>query len=58
MTIRFSEFKARLLANAAVKAEYDALALESEIAIELVKARLRAGCPGPNSPQKWEPANR
>lgn len=43
MTIPFSEFKARLLANPDVKAEYDALAPEFEIAIELVNARLRAG---------------
>jgi predicted transcriptional regulator len=43
VTIPFDEFKARLLANPEVKAEYDALAPEFEIAAELVKARLRAG---------------
>ena len=31
------------LANPRVKAEYDALALEFEIAAELLRARLRAG---------------
>ena len=43
MTIPFEELKARLLAHPEVKAEYDALAPEFEIAAELVKARLRAG---------------
>jgi phage-related protein/DNA-binding XRE family transcriptional regulator len=43
MTIPFDKLKARLLANPKVKAEYDALAPEFEIAAELVKARLRAG---------------
>ncbi len=43
MTIPFHKLKARLLANPKVKAEYDALAPEFEIAAELVKARLRAG---------------
>jgi ribosome-binding protein aMBF1 (putative translation factor) len=43
MTIRFEEFKARLLANPEVKAEYEALAPEFEISAELIKARLRAG---------------
>jgi predicted transcriptional regulator len=43
VTIPFEEFKARLLADPEVKAEYDALAPEFEIAAELVKARLRAG---------------
>jgi ribosome-binding protein aMBF1 (putative translation factor) len=43
VTIPFDELKARLLANPEVKAEYDALAPEFEIAAELVKARLRAG---------------
>ena len=43
MTIPFEELKARLLTNPEVKAEYDALAPEFEIAAELVKARLRAG---------------
>jgi transcriptional regulator with XRE-family HTH domain len=35
--------EARLLANPKVKAEYDALAPEFEIAAELLRARLRAG---------------
>jgi DNA-binding XRE family transcriptional regulator len=43
MTIQFEKLKARLLANPRVKAEYDALAPEFEIAAELLKARLRAG---------------
>jgi ribosome-binding protein aMBF1 (putative translation factor) len=43
MTITFEELKARLLANPEVRAEYDALAPEFEIAAELVAARLRAG---------------
>jgi ribosome-binding protein aMBF1 (putative translation factor) len=43
MTIAFEEFKARLLRDPAVRAEYDALAPEFEIAAELVRARLRAG---------------
>ena len=43
MTIRFEKFKARLLANPRVKAEYDALAPEFEIAAELIRARRRAG---------------
>jgi ribosome-binding protein aMBF1 (putative translation factor) len=43
MTIPFEKFKARLLANPKVKAEYEALALEFEISAELIKARLRAG---------------
>jgi ribosome-binding protein aMBF1 (putative translation factor) len=43
MTIPFEKLKARLLANPKVKAEYDALAPEFEIAAELLKARLRAG---------------
>lgn len=43
MTIPFDELKARLLANPEVKAEYDALAPEFEISVELLKARLRAG---------------
>jgi ribosome-binding protein aMBF1 (putative translation factor) len=42
-TISFEEIKSRLLANPEVKAEYDTLAPEFEIAAELVKARLRAG---------------
>jgi transcriptional regulator with XRE-family HTH domain len=43
MTIWFEKLKARLLANPRVKAEYDALASEFEIAAELLRARLRAG---------------
>lgn len=43
MTIPFARLKARLLANPRVKAEYDALAPEFEIAAELLRARLRAG---------------
>jgi ribosome-binding protein aMBF1 (putative translation factor) len=43
MTISFEDFKARLLADPEVRAEYDALAPEFEIASELVRARLRAG---------------
>jgi predicted transcriptional regulator len=43
MTIPFGKLKARLLSNPRVKAEYDALAPEFEIAAELLRARLRAG---------------
>ena len=43
MTIPFEKLKARLLANPKVKAEYDALAPEFEIAAELLRARVRAG---------------
>jgi ribosome-binding protein aMBF1 (putative translation factor) len=43
VTIPFEKLKARLLANPKVKAEYDALAPEFEIAAELLRARLRAG---------------
>jgi ribosome-binding protein aMBF1 (putative translation factor) len=43
MTIPFDRLKSRLLANPRVKAEYDALAPEFEIAAELIKARVRAG---------------
>lgn len=43
MTIPFEEIKAELLANPKVKAEYDALAPEFEIAAELIRARVRAG---------------
>jgi hypothetical protein len=39
MTIRLSKFKARLLANPKVRAEYDALASEFEVAVELPKQR-------------------
>jgi hypothetical protein len=41
MTIPFEKLKARLLANRKVKAGYDALAPEFEIAAELVRARQR-----------------
>ena len=43
VTIQFEKLKARLLANPKVRAEYDALAPEFEIAAELLRARLRAG---------------
>ena len=43
MTIPYAELKNRLLADPAVKAEYDALAPQFEIAAELLRARLRAG---------------
>jgi ribosome-binding protein aMBF1 (putative translation factor) len=43
MTIPFEAFKARLLADPEVRAEYEALAPEFEIAAELIRARLRAG---------------
>jgi phage-related protein/DNA-binding XRE family transcriptional regulator len=43
MTIPFDEFKRRLLANPAVKAEYDRLGPGFEIAAELLRARLRSG---------------
>jgi len=43
MTIPFEKLKARRLANPKVKAEYDTLAPEFEIAAELLRARLRAG---------------
>lgn len=43
MTIPFEEFKARLLADPRVKAEYDSLAPEFEIAAELLRARVRSG---------------
>jgi hypothetical protein len=39
MTIQFEKLKARLLANPKVKAKYDALAPEFEIAAELLRAR-------------------
>jgi ribosome-binding protein aMBF1 (putative translation factor) len=42
MTV-LEKLKARLLANPRVKAEYDALGPQFEIAAELRKARLRAG---------------
>lgn len=43
MTIPFEGLKARLLANPKVKAEYDALVPEFEIAADLLRARLCAG---------------
>lgn len=43
MTIPWEEFRKELLANPAVKAEYDRLAPEFEISTELIRARLRAG---------------
>jgi ribosome-binding protein aMBF1 (putative translation factor) len=43
MTIPYEEFKARALANPEVRAEYEALAPEFEIAVELIQARMRAG---------------
>ena len=43
MTIPFEQFKKRLLANPAVRAEYERLGPEFEIAAELLRARLRAG---------------
>jgi len=43
MTIPMEEIERRLLADPKVKAEYDALAPEFEIAVELIRARVRAG---------------
>jgi ribosome-binding protein aMBF1 (putative translation factor) len=43
MTIPFDKIKAELLADPEIKAEYDALAPEFEIAAELLRARLKAG---------------
>lgn len=43
MTIPLRVMKARMLANPEVKAAYDALAPEFEIATQLIRARLRAG---------------
>jgi ribosome-binding protein aMBF1 (putative translation factor) len=43
VTIPFDELKTRLLADRAVRSEYDALAPEFEVSTELVRARLRAG---------------
>jgi ribosome-binding protein aMBF1 (putative translation factor) len=43
MTIPFEEFKAELLANPKVKAEYDAMAPGFDISMELIRARIRAG---------------
>ena len=52
MTIPFDEFKARLLANPMIRAEYDALAQEFEISIKFVKAWLRGSVPASGTPQK------
>ena len=46
MTIQFEKLKARLLANPRVKAEYDALAPEFEIAAELLRAAARGPVAG------------
>ena len=43
MTIPFEEIKAELLADPKVKAAYDAMAPEFDIAMELIRARIRAG---------------
>ncbi len=43
MTIAYEDFKAQLLVNPKVKAEYEALAPEFEISAELLRARLRSG---------------
>jgi ribosome-binding protein aMBF1 (putative translation factor) len=43
MTIPFEVFRAEMLANPEVKAEYDRLAPEFEFSMELLQARLRAG---------------
>ncbi len=43
MTISLKQLKARLLGNAEVRREYQALAVEYEISAELIKARHRAG---------------
>jgi hypothetical protein len=56
MTIPFEKLKARLLANPKVKAEYDALAPEFEIAAELLRARLRAGLSQADSIGRVAPA--
>ncbi|MCE2927814.1 MAG: helix-turn-helix domain-containing protein [Rickettsiales bacterium] len=42
MTIPFDKLKKELLANPKVKAEYDKLAAEFELAEELIRARSRA----------------
>jgi hypothetical protein len=49
MTIQFEKLKARLLVNRKVKAEYDALAPEFEIAAELLRAACTQASPRPNS---------
>jgi len=56
MTIPFEKLKARLLANPKVRAEYDALAPEFEIAAELLRARLRAGLSQTELATVWAPA--
>jgi len=43
MTMPFERLKARMLKNPRVKAAYDALAPEFELAHELIAARARAG---------------
>jgi hypothetical protein len=43
MTIPFEKLETRLFANPKVKAEYDVLAPELEIAAELLRGRVRAG---------------
>ena len=43
MTIPFDEIKRRALMDPAVKAEYDRIGPEFEIAAELIRARVRAG---------------
>jgi ribosome-binding protein aMBF1 (putative translation factor) len=43
MTVPWEEVRKKLLANPLVKAEYDKLAPEFEIATELILARRRAG---------------
>ena len=43
MTVSLERLKARLLSDPKVRAEYNALAPEFEISVELLKARLRAG---------------
>jgi predicted transcriptional regulator len=43
MTIPYEEVKARLLSDPTVRAEYEALAPEFEISMELLQARLRVG---------------
>jgi ribosome-binding protein aMBF1 (putative translation factor) len=43
MTIPFEKLAKEWLADPEVKAEYDALAPEYEIAAELIRARVRAG---------------
>jgi ribosome-binding protein aMBF1 (putative translation factor) len=43
MTIPFDEIKRRALMDPEVKAEYDRIGPEFEIAAELIRARVRAG---------------